>query len=189
MNSTGTVRGIKNWDIITTQNLQSKLDSISNNIDNIIKDIPKYTGKKQKIYFAAPWFDDNSFAMMKWIENAVDILQPYSRFDVYFPRQHDGATPKDTFYQNVNAIKDADTVVAWISPKDVGTAWEIGMAYTLGKHIILLGYDQTCFSSHISLMFAYNGRCIVLDNFIKLLLGNLQDDDCVEVDNLWEGKE
>jgi len=189
LNTTGSVRGQKTWDIINGIDLMTELASWSLDMDDLIYGLKPNDGPRKKVYFAGPWFSSNDFAFMKWIEETEQKLRPYSHYQVYFPRQHDGNSPKETFLQNVKGIDDADIVLAWISTKDVGTSWEIGRAYTAGKQVILLGYDDTCFTTHISLMIAYNGKCLTSKSFGEFLLNKLTNDDFITVDNLWEGKE
>ena len=90
---------------------------------------------------------------------------------------------------NVNNIKDADVVVAIVCEKDVGTAWEIGMAYALGKDVYLLGYDDSTFLSHTNLMLAFTGKCFTIDKWAKFLTQGLRNVEYVNIPNVWEGIE
>ena len=78
-------------------------------------------------------------------------------------------------------------VVAFVDEKDVGTAWEIGMAYSLGKKVILLGLDETTFLSHTNVMLAFTGSCTTLRELSKLLVG--KEYKTIEIKNEWEGIE
>ena len=143
--------------------------------------------KKYKMYFAGPWFDYRARRLYKTCEDIVEICSKGSPYTVYFPKNESNATPQDAFNKNVKQIKDADIVVALVSRKDVGTAWEIGMAYSLGKPIVLLGYDRTTFLSHTNVMLAFTGKCITIRQF-PLLLKEI-DYITVKIKNKWDGIE
>ena len=95
--------------------------------------------------------------------------------------------PSDAFIKNVSNIQDCDILVAFVDDKDVGTAWEIGMAYALGKNIVLLGLDDSTFLSHTNAMLAFTGTCTTLMEFGKLLIGKPYD--IIKIEDNWEGIE
>lgn len=140
-----------------------------------------------KIYFAGPWFDKRSNMLYDMCQNICNIFK--RNYDVYFPREEVNKTPKDAFDKNVTQLKQCDIVVALVSKKDVGTAWEIGMAYALNKPVYLLGYDESSFLSHTNVMLAFTGKCFTIHNLGKFLTNNMRDTDFVTIENIWEGIE
>jgi len=145
--------------------------------------------KPNKIYFASPWFDDITSKLYDYIVEIVNKSSESAGCKVYFPREQQKVSPKETFKQNIDNLKDADTVIALISKKDTGTAFEIGMAFALNKPVILLGYDESCFNSTTNIMLAYAGDCITVDKLTKVLFNRLTQEDLIKMDNNWEGKE
>ena len=77
-------------------------------------------------------------------------------------------------------------LIALISRKDVGTAWEIGYAMALGKKIYLVAFDEDCFTSKTNLMLAFSGRCFTIDKLAKFLVEGLDSADYVYIDRKWE---
>lgn len=144
--------------------------------------------KIPKVYFAGPWFDTRANELYNV---CYEICKMFNKnYDVYFPREEaSNDTPRDAFLNNVNHIKSADVVIALVSRKDVGTAWEIGMAYALNKEIYLLGYDESTFLSHTNVMLAFTGKCFTLENLGKFLNNSMKEQDFVTIKNVWEGIE
>lgn len=151
--------------------------------------VGKFTPAKHKIYFAGPWFDERSNMLYNFCVDVYKTYKPFIGYDIFFPREQINEKPLDAFINNVNNIKDCDAMVALVSKKDVGTAWEIGMAYSLGKRIFLLGYDETTFKSHTNVMLAFTGKCLTIDNFGKFLTSTMCDSDYIQIQNEWEGIE
>lgn len=148
-------------------------------------------GKSSKlnVYLAGPWFTPESSVFYDAVMNIEKSVRKNSNFKVFYPRMENCKTPYETFYNNVKNIKDADIVVAIVCEKDVGTAWEIGMAYSLGKDVYLLGFDDSTFLSHTNLMLAFTGKCFTIDKWAKFLTQGLRDVDYVNIPNVWEGIE
>lgn len=136
----------------------------------------------KKVYLAGPWFDEKSKKLLKCAEDVLAI----TKTSAYIPRCSNKFTPQETFDENVKQIKDCDILIAVIDTKDVGTAWEIGMAYALGKRVILVGYDETSFATRTNLMLAFTGKCTTLDKLAEFILDGLFTDQFVNVSNLWE---
>lgn len=135
----------------------------------------------KKIYLAGPWFDPHALRLCTIVENVIS-LHFTGKHTYFFPRQ-DGnsaniASPEDIFKLNCLKVEKCDTVIAIISRKDVGTAWEIGMAYAQHKEVILLAYDETDFTeSKTNLMLAFCGKCITLSKLVKYLCNKMTDED------------
>lgn len=148
-------------------------------------------GKTSKLnmYLAGPWFTPESAVFYNAVMSVEKAVRKNSNFKVFYPREASCKTPEETFENNVNNIKDADVVVAIVCEKDVGTAWEIGMAYALGKDVYLLGYDDSTFLSHTNLMLAFTGKCFTIDKWAKFLTQGLRNVEYVNIPNVWEGIE
>ena len=148
--------------------------------------------KPKKIYFAAPWFDDKSKSLYAYCQSIYEYLKSMGQLkaSVFFPKDVQHEKPVDTFENDVKCVKECDVLVALVDKKDVGTAWEIGMAYALNKPIYLIGLDESTFSSKTNLMLAFTGKMITIDKWADFLTGNLIDsEDCLARENSWEGLE
>lgn len=143
--------------------------------------------KSKKIYFAGPWFDERALKLYETCKNIYETCELSTIYDIYYPMDEENTTPLDAFDKNIKHLNECDTVVALVSRKDVGTAWEIGMAYALHKKIILLGYDASTFLSHTNVMLAFTGECITIDQYSRLLCSNTYE--TVQINNNWEGIE
>ena len=144
---------------------------------------------KKKIYFAGPWFDERAAVLYSCCQNIERAIKLRNKYSIYYPKEEVNNTPHDAFLKNVTHIHDCDVVVALVSRKDVGTAWEIGMAYALGKPVYLLGYDRSTFLSHTNVMLAFTGKCFTIDKYAKFLVEGLTESEFVKIDNEWEGIE
>ena len=123
--------------------------------------------RKTKVYLAGPWFTPDAKIIHRV---AKSIMKEQLTIEPLFPDEMSvGCTPAQTFHNNVEAIKDCDIVVALVDVKDVGTAWEIGMAYKLKKRIVLVGADYETFTSKTNLMLAYSGDCLLLKDLETFL--------------------
>lgn len=135
------------------------------------------------IYLASPWFDEEAKSFCEEVE---EFIISESR-EAYFPRRNQFDSALETFYSNVNNISNCDLLVALVLRKDVGTAWEIGMAYSKDIPIILVGKDENTFNSKTNLMLAMCGTCMTFDEFKKYLT-NEKLFNVIKFDN-WEGIE
>lgn len=144
---------------------------------------------KKRIYFAGPWFDERAALLYGTCQRIIDQVIEKTDYLVYYPKNELNETPMDAFTNNVDMINDCDAVIALVSRKDVGTAWEIGMAYALGKPVYLLGYDETTFLSHTNVMLAFCGKCFTIDKLAKFFVEGLEERDFVTIKDEWEGIE
>lgn len=179
---TGTVKMDNTVNRLTCSELKSKCQSLVMNLhlENKYR-LPKGT----KIYFAGPWFTDRGKVLYDTCKN-IELISD-TTFKIFYPKDQINNAPKDAFNKNVRNIKECDIVVALVSEKDVGTAWEIGMAYSLGKPIYLLGYDETTFLSHTNVMLAFTGKCLTFKEYYKFLRNDKPK--FVKIKNKWEGIE
>ena len=162
-------------DSMEINELKSYLDSVAN------------ATNKKKVYFAGPWFDERSDA---FYECARSIVQKYrDMYEVFYPKyvQHD--SPKETFDSDVRNVLNCDMMLALIERKDVGTAWEIGMAHVLNKEIYLVVLDETCKQSKTNLMLAMTGKCITIEHLDALMSGTIRAEDFVNFGESWEAIE
>ena len=114
--------------------------------------------RKTRVYLAGPWFTPDAAIIHRF---AKDVIKSCDKVIGIFPDEMSkGCTPRQTFDNNVEAIKNCDLVIALVDVKDVGTAWEIGMAYKLNKKIVLLGVDEDTFKSKTNLMLAFTGTTL-----------------------------
>lgn len=183
---TGKIKMENNFEVHNQEQFMFNLLSAVCNAEQAVKTAPSCI-KTKKMYFAGPWFDDRSSKLYNACKQIYDVCNDFSPYKVFFPREQVNDTPLDAFIKNVSNIQDADIVVALVSKKDTGTAWEIGMAYSLNKTVILLGYDETTFLSHTNVMLAFTGRCATINDFANILR---DFEFCgVKINNAWEGIE
>lgn len=142
--------------------------------------------KIHNIYFAGPWFTPTDKFLMDF---CISITQNYGKeLNVYFPMLHQYETPKETYDANVREINNADTVIALVQGKDVGTAYELGIAMALKKNIILMAYDEEAFKRKTNIMLAFcTNICTTIDQ-LKFILRGMPFKKVV-MENSWEGKE
>ena len=142
--------------------------------------------KNKKLYFAGPWFTAKGRLLYEACKSIYSIVKDRSKYSVFFPETFKSDDPKKCFDADVEEISNCDVLVALVDEKDVGTAWEIGMAYAQGKPIYLMGYDETTFQRKTNLMLAYTGKCFTLSKFAKFLTCGLGHDEFVNVEKNWE---
>lgn len=141
----------------------------------------------KKIYFAGPWFTEQANTFYEKVKTVVDANDEYS---VFYPKYQNETIPKKVFDGNVNNIKECDLVVALVEHKDTGTAWEIGMAYVLGKKIYLVVNDEeSCKKSKTNLMLAMTGKFVSADKLDKALNGTADGSDFINFNDGWRNIE
>lgn len=156
------------------------------NLRKVIEKAKNSDPNKKKIYFAGPWFTVKADVMYEACKKIYLYSKDKCQYTISFPKDIHLPTAKETFDEDVRLIKECDVMVALVDDKDVGTAWEIGMAYILGKPIYLLGYDESTFSSKTNLMLAFTGKCFTIDKFYKFLTGGLGTNEFVKFSDKWE---
>lgn len=145
------------------------------------------TNETHKIYFAGPWFTVADKFLMDFCISVAQ-RERQSKFTVYFPMLNQYKTPKETYESNVREIEKAETIIALVESKDVGTAYELGIATALKKNIILMAYDEEAFKRKTNIMLAFcTNICTTVDQFKYLLRG--EPFKTIPMDNSWEGKE
>lgn len=136
--------------------------------------------KKSKVYLAGPWFDEVALTIHRTVKN---ILKNIKGIECYFPDESECVSPAGVWNDNLNHIEKAEYVLALIDVKDVGTAWELGMAYQLKKKVFLVGIDEDSFKTRTNLMLAFCGPCITIGNLEKMLTG--QEYKLAHIDREW----
>ena len=141
-----------------------------------------------KYYLAGPWFTEKADILENYAYSMFESTKDYNNCEVFRPREESTPFPNDTFLNNLNAINNSDIVVALISEKDVGTAFEIGYARALGKKIILVGFNMADFKRKTNLMLAFaSDYCITIDNLWKLFTNKLDyNNDTIKFSQKWE---
>lgn len=171
------------FDSETPSEIKASLQTIINNLTGSLNK------HKKNVYIAGPWFDESSKSLMDAIEEIYKKVKS-PLYNLYFPRSYTNENPEKVYKKNVTQINMCDVLVALISRKDVGTAFEIGMAKALGKKIILVAYDEDCYLSKTNIMLAFcTTECITIKKFSKFLQGSLESSDYVKINKTWEGKE
>lgn len=146
--------------------------------------------EKKKLYVAGPWFDEKAEALMINVKEAFRQYESVSAWEPYYPNEHTKDSPMDTFIDNVNQIRSCDSVLALISRKDIGTAFEIGFARGLCRPIYILVLDDTDFYSKTNIMLAYStDKIIQFKDLWKFIIGKLRYTDFVTLNDSWEDKE
>lgn len=170
-----------NYEIATVTNLKKycmdiRLEALNN----------RQAGRK-KVYFAGPWFDKKAKLLLKTIKYICEVTT-LSIYDIVFPDEYNFDLPSKTYKNNIDLITACDVVIANIASKDVGTAYEIGYAKALGKQIVLLGLDETCFEKTTNIMLAFAAdKCIILKDLQDFLLGKCKN--FIKIVDSWENKE
>lgn len=141
-------------------------------------------------YVASPWFTEKSEHLLNTFKNLVYSAEDKGEliYDCYFPNEHNYELPSDTYENNVHNINTSSVVIALISEKDVGTAFEIGYAVAKGKKVVLVGYDETCFNKGTNIMLAFaTAECITISELYNFLTG--KEYKTVDVKDDWSTKQ
>ncbi len=140
-----------------------------------VKDFARY-----RIYLAGPLFSEGERAYNLTLH---DLLEEHL-FDVYLP-QDVGDTSNTRgcdehaaiFAQHIQALQDADIVVAVIDGADAdsGTSWEMGYAYALGKRVVALRTDFRIAGHHerVNLMLEESAAVVTAKEELPRVLGSL----------------
>lgn len=145
---------------------------------------------KKKLYVAGPWFDEKAEALMLNVKEVFRQYESVSAWEPYYPNEHTQDSPRCTFVDNINQIRSCNAVLALISRKDIGTAFEIGFARGLGRPIYILVLDDTDFYSKTNIMLAYSTDKIVqFKDLWKFIIGKLKYTDLITLNDSWENKE
>jgi len=125
--------------------------------------VSNITGCWYDLYFASPFFNPEQIERE---ESLIASLRT-SGFRVFSPKESILLKPNSSdhdqekaFNENVKAIKKASAVFAVTDGKDVGTIWEAGYAYGVGKPIIY--FAETLGNNNFNVMLAKSGNDVFL---------------------------
>lgn len=124
-------------------------------VNYIFKQINYY---EYDFYLASPFFKDSQIQREKAVKNALR----YEGYTVYSPRENGILTPDATdevrtkiFKENCEAIQKSHRILAITDEKDIGTIWEAGYAYGLGKEVVY--YAETLGDNPFNVMLGKSG--------------------------------
>lgn len=124
-------------------------------IDYIFEQINYY---EYDFYLASPFFKDTQIRR----EDEVKNILRYNGYTVYSPKENGVLTPDATdevrtkiFKENCEAIQKSRRILAITDEKDIGTIWEAGYAYGIGKEIVY--YAETLGNNPFNVMLGKSG--------------------------------
>ncbi len=116
----------------------------------------------KSLYFASPFFTPEQVEREERLKAKLRELG----FEVWSPKEmchlNKNATiseQTEVFNGNLSAMDKVDGVFVVTDGKDIGTIWEAGYAYALGKPIIY--YCETLGNNVFNLMLARSGRLVI----------------------------
>jgi len=146
-------------------------------------DIPAIDVKefaRYRVYLAAPLFSE---AERTYNLTLHDLLEAHL-FDVYLPQEVGDTSHtrcreehRAIFAQHLQALRDADIVVAVVDGADAdsGTSWEMGYAYALGRRLVALRTDFRIAGHHerVNLMLEESAAVVTAKEDLPRALGSL----------------
>lgn len=138
----------------------------------------------KKVYLASPWFKPETAERQSRIceyirSKGFIVFDPKSNV-VTTSSANDAKT--DAFLNNLEAINDADIVVAITDGKDMGTIWESGYAFARKKPIIY--YAETLGNNQFNLMLAKSGVAVCRTQ-LELKIA-LRDENTYNIKNAYD---
>lgn len=129
--------------------------NVSEYVNYIFKQINYY---EYDFYLASPFFKDTQIQREEDVKNALRN----EGYTVYSPRENGVLTPDATdevrtkiFKENCEAIQKSHRILAITDEKDIGTIWEAGYAYGIGKEIVY--YAETLGDNPFNVMLGKSG--------------------------------
>ena len=109
------------------------------------------------IYIAAPFFKEAEVKRVKHLESLLTTLG----LEFFSPRlesnlKFEEGKHEECFNLNIEKLKEADKVIVITNGKDVGTLFEAGVAFALGKEVYYLFLGGKKFN----LMLGFSGVAI-----------------------------
>lgn len=135
-----------------------------------------------KLYFASPFFRPDQVEREERMKAHLRNLG----FEVFSPKENTHLSAdanlesqEKTFQDNLEGIKTSDAVFAITDGKDMGTIWEAGYAYGIGKPVLY--YAETLGpNGQFNLMLARSGKVAFLsqdqvtkESIDKAIMGEL----------------
>lgn len=129
--------------------------NVSEYVNYIFEQINYY---EYDFYLASPFFKDTQIQREEDVKNALRN----EGYTVYSPRENGVLTPDATdevrtkiFKENCEAIQKSHRILAITDEKDIGTIWEAGYAYGIGKEIVY--YAETLGDNPFNVMLGKSG--------------------------------
>lgn len=124
-------------------------------VNYILENINYY---EYDFYLASPFFKDSQIQREEAVKNALRNEE----YTVYSPRENGVLTPDATdevrtkiFKENCEAIQKSHRILAITDEKDIGTIWEAGYAYGIGKEVVY--YAETLGNNPFNVMLGKSG--------------------------------
>lgn len=126
-------------------------------------------------YLASPFFNEEQCEREEFVKNSLRERG----YSVYAPREHgivakneSNSVIKEVFDSNVESIKSSKRVIAITDGKDMGTIWEVGYAYGIGKEVVY--FAETLGNNPFNLMLSESGVGIYTSraSLVKAILDN-----------------
>ena len=128
---------------------------VSKYVNYIFEQINYY---EYDFYLASPFFKDSQIQREEAVKNALRN----EGYTVYSPRENGILTPDATdevrtkiFKENCEAIQKSHRILAITDEKDIGTIWEAGYAYGIGKEVVY--YAETLGDNPFNVMLGKSG--------------------------------
>lgn len=128
---------------------------VSKYVNMVFEEINYY---EYDFYLASPFFKDSQIQR----EEAVKKVLRENDYRVYSPKENGVLTPDATdivrtkiFKENCEAIQKSRRILAITDEKDIGTIWEAGYAYGIGKEIVY--YAETLGDNPFNVMLGKSG--------------------------------
>lgn len=147
-------------DAFISSSIRSKFSTDFLHLEDAVSRILKKTFKYD-FYFASPFFRPDQIEREERLKAHLRGLG----YSVFSPKESCHLQPDATqdsqekvFNDNVTAIRKSAAVFAVTDGKDMGTIWEAGYAFGIGKPIIY--YAETLGENLFNLMLARSGRAV-----------------------------
>lgn len=128
---------------------------VSKYVNYIFEQIKYY---EYDFYLASPFFKDTQIQREEDVKNALRN----EGYTVYSPRENGVLTPDATdevrtkiFKENCEAIQKSHRILTITDEKDIGTIWEAGYAYGIGKEVVY--YAETLGDNPFNVMLGKSG--------------------------------
>lgn len=128
---------------------------VSKYVNYIFEQINYY---EYDFYLASPFFKDSQIQR----EEIVKMVLREHGYKVYSPKENGVLTPDATdevrtkiFKENCEAIQKSHRILAITDEKDIGTIWEAGYAYGIGKEVVY--YAETLGNNPFNVMLGKSG--------------------------------
>ena len=144
-----------------------KLRTNFNELDDVVNKIFNWgnSDTEYDFYLASPFFRPDQVEREERVKEKLRELgyRVFSPKEWSFLKSDAGLDAQSgTFKGNCDAIKDSTAVFAITDTKDMGTIWEAGYAFGIGKPIIY--FAETLGNNQFNLMLAQSGNMVLLSD-------------------------